>query len=159
MLEFGSLLGHSTRIWLEAGCEVTAVDLKISPEVIALQHKYPGMLQCYEMDMLDYMPKYNEQFDLVFWDAGHNYKVSKEVFINIYQHVMFSYHLIHDTGEWLFDTSPKHIQDNWPGGFKRKHMHQPDEYEFANYLQADGMERIDFHTTRKFRHGITLLKR
>ena len=159
VLEFGSLLGHSTRVWLEAGCEVTAVDIKISPEVRQLQAEYPGMLRLCEMPMQEYLPDFREQFDLVFWDAGHNYEISKQTYNNIYQNVRFSYHVIHDTGEWFYDTAPKHVQDNWPGGFKRKHQHQPDEYEFANYLESDGLQRIEFHTTRKFRHGITILKR
>lgn len=159
VLEFGSLLGYSTRVWLEAGCEVTAVDIKISDAVRALDHEFAGQLSLIEMPMQDYRPVFREQFDLVFWDAGHNYEISKQTYNNIRQHVMFSYHVIHDTGEWFYDTAPKHIQDNWPGGFKRKHQHQPDEYEFANYLEADAMHRIEFHTTRKFRHGITILKR
>lgn len=159
VLEFGSLLGHSTRVLLEAGCEVTAVDIRISPEVRQLRLDYPGMLEYYEMDMREFTPDFREQYDLVFWDAGHNYEISKQTFNNIYHCVRYAYHVIHDTGEWYFDTAPKHIQDNWPGGFKRKHQHQPDECEFANYLEADGMQRIDFHTIRKFRHGLTILKR
>jgi hypothetical protein len=124
-----------------------------------LDHEFAGQLSLIEMPMQDYRPDFREQFDLVFWDAGHNYEISKQTYNNIRQHVMFSYHVIHDTGEWFYDTAPKNIQDNWPGGFKRKHQHQPDEYEFANYLEADAMHRIEFHTTRKFRHGLTILKR
>lgn len=159
VLEFGSLLGHSTRVWLEAGCEVTAVDIKISDAVRSLDHEFAGQLSLIEMPMQDYRPDFREQFDLVFWDAGHNYAISKQTYNNIRQHVRNSYHVIHDTGEWMYDTAPKHVQDNWPGGFKRKHQHQPDEYEFANYLEDNSMHRIEFHTTRKFRHGITILKR
>jgi hypothetical protein len=74
------------------------VDIKISDAVRALDHEFAGQLSLIEMPMQDYRPDFREQFDLVFWDAGHNYEISKQTYNNIRQHVMFSYHVIQYPG-------------------------------------------------------------
>lgn len=159
VLEFGSLLGHSTRVWLEAGCEVTAVDVKISHEVAALQRKFPGMLELVQMPMEEYLPNFKDRFDLVFWDAGHHFATSVQTFENNLLNFADAMHVVHDTGVWHYDVAPQHVQNNWPNSFKRYHTHQPDEVRFVLYLIGRGFHCIDFNTTRKFRHGLSVLKR
>lgn len=157
VLEFGVLNGHSTRVWLESGADVIGIDIEVRDTARELEKQYPGKLRLIEMDMRGILAGgMRDDIDIVFWDAGHDFTANAEAFQAV-EH-LDCFHIVHDTGTWSRHNAPE-LALSWFEPGKDTHVHRPDEGVFCKYIAAKGYQRIDFHTTRKFRHGITILKK
>jgi hypothetical protein len=160
VLEFGAGKGHSARVWLEAGCDqVFSMDPWISPEVRALAAAYGDRLTIIEGDMRTYESSMTGPLDLVFFDAAHDPAANLATLARLAE--IPPWILIHDTGTWAAEhMTPAHRA--FPGlatpdgGL----VHQPGEVIFAAILEKQpGLQRIDFHSIRALRHGLTLFQR
>jgi hypothetical protein len=158
VLEFGSCLGYSTRVWLQAGVpKVYAVDAMIMPPIDEMVKEFAPRLTSMEMDMRKYEPSMTGPVDFVFFDAGHDFEVNRMVFEKLAPRPAMI--AVHDTGTWAKDhlkpLHKKHGGVETPEGI----MHQPGEVKFADWLEKTvGLRRMDFHSKHTLRHGVSLFQ-
>ena len=161
VLEFGAGHGHSARMWLETGAQVFSMDPWLSPEVRALAGASGGRLTLIEGDMRTYEPAHTRHLplDLVFFDAGHDAAANVATLGRLAE--LPPWIVIHDTGTWSREhmTATHRAFPGMPtpdGGL----IHQPGEILFAHVLEHHaGLRRMDFHSTRTLRHGLTIFQR
>lgn len=158
VLEFGSLMGFSTRVWLEAGVpKVFAIDVRITPPVKAMEKEFSPRLRTIQMNMADYQPEITGPVDFVFFDASHNFETNKLVFEKLLPRPAMI--AVHDTGTWAQRfMRPAHQRFGGvavPEGM----VHQPGEVQFANWLEeTKGLRRMDFHSQHTLRHGLSIFQ-
>jgi hypothetical protein len=158
LLEFGSCLGYSTRVWLEAGVpRVFAVDAMIMPPIDDMVKEYAPRLKSLEMDMRKYEAAMTGPVDFVFFDAGHDCAVNQLVFEKLVPRPAMI--AVHDTGTWakkhLRAIHTRHPGVETPEGL----IHQPGELAFADWLEKTvGLRRLDFHSKHTLRHGLSIFQ-
>ena len=158
VLEFGSCLGYSTRVWLEAGVpKVFAVDAMIMPPVEDMEKEFAPRLKSMELDMRKYEPEMTGAVDFVFFDAGHDFEVNKLVFEKLIPRPAMI--AVHDTGTWakpfVRPIHQKYGGVETPEGI----VHQPGEVQFADWLEkSKGLRRMDFHSKHTLRHGLSIFQ-
>jgi SAM-dependent methyltransferase len=158
VLEFGTLRGHSTDIWLAAGAKrVVSVDILTTPQALEVANEYPN-LELVRCDQTAYMP--TENFDIIFMDAAHDLEANKQTFENVGRHISEGGLLIvHDTGLWRreFMTGEHH---RFPGKWETPNdfAHQPDERAFVLWLKSQGLNAVNIHSSNTLRHGMTILQ-
>lgn len=161
VLEYGVLLGQSTRIWLEAGAHVTAVDKVISDTAFRLTENW-HRLELHEADMTEFDPP-ERPYDLIFVDASHKFEDNMTVVEKVrgFNDALL---IFHDTGHWKEADMTKEswwffhefggIQD---GGII---IHHPDEKRTIAEISRryPAWQRLDLWTVNKPRFGMTCFK-
>lgn len=158
VLEFGTLRGDSTAIWLHGGASrVVSVDINTTAQAYDLGFRFP-QLELVRCDQTLYVP--SEEFDLVFMDASHDFVANTKTFVNVSRYIRAGGLLIvHDTGLWRRDfMSEQHHR--FPGTWETDDdfAHQPDERKFVLWLKSMGLNAINIHSTNTLRHGMTILQ-
>lgn len=97
-----------------------------------------------------------ENVDLIFFDASHDFELNKNTFNKVYPTLNEgAIVIVHDTGLWdkmVLDTGGK-----WIG---KGYAHRLGERLFVNWIHDNsGMQTIHFHTLKETRHGITILQK
>ncbi|MAT71870.1 MAG: hypothetical protein CMJ58_20395 [Planctomycetaceae bacterium] len=105
--------------------------------------------------------------DLVFFDAAHDLELNQATWRALLPALTPEAIIaIHDTGLWSREHFlPLHAEfaaqhpDAWLD--EQRFAHQPGERAFVNWVQSEYPEfaAMHFHTTRRLRHGLTLLQR
>ena len=98
--------------------------------------------------------------DFVFIDASHDLELNKETFKQLIPLLTNKAIIaVHDTGTWCDGN----VFEFELGEMKKDgtYAHCPDEIDFVNWLRKEYPEwqQIHFHSSRKIRHGITLLQK
>lgn len=162
VLEYGVLLGQSSRVWLEHGAHVTAVDKVISDAAFSLTQHYPGRLELHEADMAEFTPP-PLPYDLIFVDASHRFEDNMAVVEKV-AHLDGALLIFHDTGHWAEKDMTKEMWwffrefgGQQAGGLI---IHHPDEKrtiaEISRRYQS--WQRLDLWTVNKVRYGMTVFK-
>ena len=157
VLEFGSGLGASTRVWLEAGVpEVWTVDVSISDPVRQLAERWPN-LKIIEGNMAKVeLPKLS--LDLVFFDGAHDFKINRAAWEGVKGLIVSGGVIaVHDTGQWAREHMGQAHQHIDVAGTD-PYAHRPEERRYAVSLDSGGDDRLDFHSLRTLRHGISLFQ-
>lgn len=109
----------------------------------------------------------NRPIDLVFFDAAHEIDLNQATWRQLLPALApDAIVAIHDTGLWgreHFLPIHEKFAANEPGAWvdSERFAHQPGEREFVNWLLSSypNFAALHFHTTRRLRHGLTLLQR
>jgi predicted O-methyltransferase YrrM len=166
VLEIGSLIGQSLRVWINAGVPfIYAVDALISEPVKELQRGQGtnGML-CFEQDMTAPIDFVRGIPDLVFVDASHRLEDNIAVVKNLVN-VLGSGALVifHDTGHRKDEHVPENdrwilSEDKWDEELQAWVL-EPDEKETIEWIsQNTNWQRIDLWTTVVPRCGLTVFQ-
>lgn len=171
VLEYGSLLGQSARVWVEYGAqEIHCVDMILSRQLKEMAHQVnrhqPGRMVLHEANMVDFQPPHLD-FDLVFIDASHqaedNLAVVRQIGEGLKPGTLIGFH---DTGHWHPDHLKGDKEKRWffkefGGQDAGTHIiHHPGEKETIKQV-SEGWpywQRMDFWTMNVPRYGITLFK-
>lgn len=176
ILEFGFSKGFSSLNFLKAMPDDSAIfsyDISEESEKISETIKdgrfkfiFKGQ-DAFESADIDNLP-----VDVVFFDASHNADLNIVTFKKIVKLINNNaLILVHDTGSWHNscnelpgDTTGYYVNGYpFPKGYflnNKEYIHQQGERKFVNYLREHYPEfqQVHFHSTRTFRHGITLLQ-
>lgn len=169
VLEYGSLLGQSARVWLEYGAEeIHCIDLILSRQLQDLANQVnrhqPGRMHLHEADMATFKPPHLD-FDLVFIDASHKVEDNLAVIHLIGEGLKEGCIIgFHDTGHWAhehIDKEKKWFIDTFGGQHALDYViHHPGEKETIKAI-SEGWphwQRMDFWTMNVPRYGITLFR-
>ena len=161
VLEYGVLLGQSSRVWLTAGAHVTAVDKTLSDEARKLAQQFHG-LELHEADMAEFTPP-NRPYDLIFVDASHRFEDNMAVVEKV-AHMDGALLIFHDTGHWREADMTKEMWWFFRefGGQQDGDLiiHHPDEKRTIAEISRryPAWQRLDLWTTNKVRYGMTVFK-
>lgn len=168
VLEVGSLIGQSLRVWMESGVPfVYAVDCIISNEVKEIRRaKGSNRVELIEQDMKEPVEFTRGIPDLVFVDASHelpdNIQLVKNLLPVLKPGALF---ILHDTGHWhdKHMTEDRHLFIKHYGGYQDKKtklwVHSPGEKETIAWISKNTKwERIDLWTTEVARYGLTIFQ-
>jgi len=168
VLEVGSLIGQSLRVWMESGVPfVYAVDCIISNEVKEIRRaKGSNRVELIEQDMKAPIEFTRGVPDLVFVDASHelpdNIQLVKNLLPVLKPGALF---ILHDTGHWHDKdmTDDRHLFIKHYGGYQDKKtklwVHSPGEKETIAWISKNTTwERVDLWTTAVARYGLTIFQ-
>lgn len=157
VLEYGTHKGRSAKAWLEAGAELWSVDVCPSIDPGMGFDKYGDRFHRITGNMLDFKAPDGVVFDIVFFDASHEFSDNQRTFLGLDRPEMV---VVHDTGEWS-EAHMLPVHRNFSGGVKTATgmIHQPEEVRFVEWLEYVGYSRVDFHSRNTIRHGITILQK
>ena len=168
VLEVGSLIGQSLRVWMESGVPfVYAVDCIISNEVKEIRRaKGSNRVELIEQDMKEPVDFTRGIPDLVFVDASHelpdNIQLVKNLLPVLKPGALF---ILHDTGHWhdKHMTEDRHLFIKHYGGYQDKKtklwVHSPGEKETIAWISKNTKwERVDLWTTEVARYGLTIFQ-
>lgn len=168
VIEFGSLIGQSLRVWMESGVPfVYAVDCIISNEVKEIRRaKGSNRVELIEQDMKEPVEFTRGIPDLVFVDASHelpdNIQLVKNLLPVLKPGALF---ILHDTGHWhdKHMTADRNLFIKHYGGYQDKKtklwVHSPGEKETIAWISKNTKwERIDLWTTEVARYGLTIFQ-
>lgn len=168
VLEVGSLIGQSLRVWMESGVPfVYAVDCIISNEVKEIRRaKGSNRIELIEQDMKQPIEFTLGVPDLVFVDASHelpdNIQLVKNLLPVLKPGALF---ILHDTGHWHDKdmTEDRHLFIKHYGGYQDKKtklwVHSPGEKETIAWISKNTKwERVDLWTTVVARYGLTVFQ-
>jgi len=154
VVEFGHLWGDSAKAMLKV------------MEKDAVLHSYDNTKDAQIPDNRFIFHKQSQEevnltdIDFVFLDASHYLDLNQKTFLKLKDNMTPKGIIaVHDTGTWVggnvFDAERGHEGKNgeW--------VHCPEELEFMNWIKQEHPEwqQIHFHSSRKVRHGITLLQK
>lgn len=155
IVEFGYFWGASSNAMLEVmddDAVIHCYDNTKDPNSTDPRLKFHKVSQDEPIDV--------ENIDFVFLDASHFLKLNKATFLNIRERLSEKAIIaVHDTGTWVggnvFGAGQGHLNE------KGEWVHCPEEIEFVNWLRGEfpDYQQIHFHSSRKVRHGITLLQK
>lgn len=155
LVEFGYFWGKSSAMMLEVmdeDAELHSYDNTKNPVVDDLRfHFYQKSQE--EIEGI-------ENIDFVFLDASHELELNKKTFEKLRNNMSEKGIIaVHDTGTWIggnvFNAEVGH--ENAKGEW----VHCPDEIDFVNWIRETYPEwqQIHLHSSRKVRHGMTLLQK
>ena len=164
VLEFGTANGHSAFVFLSAGVnQVFSVDLSQRSAALRLASHFAPKLVLLSGDSADYSPDWtqNAVLDLIFFDAGHSFAANQKTFISaLPQLAPGGIIAVHDTGLWAKNhMEARHFAFSSAIETPEGVAHQPGERQFADWIGALGWNRIDFHSFRCLRHGLSLFQK
>lgn len=167
VLEVGSLIGQSLRVWMESGVPfVYAVDCIISNEVKEIRRaKDSNRVELIEQDMKQPIEFTRGVPDLVFVDASHRLEDNQAVVNNLLPVLKpGALFILHDTGHWHDKDMTPDRQDFIErfGGYQNERgewVHHPGEKETIEWISKNtAWERVDLWTTAVARYGLTIFQ-
>lgn len=170
IVEIGFLFGHSAFNFLRAlDQDARIYSFDIDPACatqarLRCQHDPRFVLRNRAQDEIGAEDVDGRPVDFVFIDGAHDLAVNQRTFERLLPllspHALIA---VHDTGGIpRAITPPGHrtldMRERWAGD---EFEHQPDERAFVNWLLTAYPEfsQVHLHSSRAFRHGITLLQR
>ena len=172
VLEIGSLIGQSLKVWTECRVPVIyAVDVIVSREVKAIAENYmarnkDAYVFLHSQDMKEPIEFTRGVPGLVFVDASHRLEDNQAV-VNNLRPVLKPGALVvfHDTGHWHDkDMTPdRHDFIERFGGYYDTEIeawvHHPGEKETIEWISKNtAWERVDLWTTAVARYGMTIFQ-
>jgi len=165
VLEFGVQNAHSTLVWLEAGCQVTSIDLVISNTARQLV-KDGHALTLIEGDMQEVTIPDLGKYDIVFLDAGHIAPVNCATLQKIAPLLKHGCIIAqHDTGSWPIELMEQRhfdmVKDQRLGARAKYVYHQLGEILTRTWIKNTfpTWQVFDLGTHKTIRCGITLYKK
>lgn len=173
VVEFGFFQGHSAFNFMQA-LDDDALLVSFDVSDVSARHARRAFggrrnFRFLQKSQTDFAPADadNRPVDLVFLDAAHDLELNQATWRNLQPALAPDAIIaIHDTGLWSREHFlPIHAEfaakqpEAWVDG--ERFAHQPGEREFVNWILAEYPQfgAMHFHTTRRLRHGLTLLQR
>lgn len=167
LIEFGSLIGQSLRVWVNAEVpEIHCVDVRISKQVQRIAGDNQHLrIHLYEQDMKQPLPL--SEIDFIFVDASHvmedNIQVVKNYIDVLRPGGMIAFH---DTGHWAQkDVTTERwgfinsFDGHWDTNLNAW-VHHPGEKATVKWVSENtDLQRLDFWTTETGRYGVTIFQK
>ena len=173
VVEFGFFKGHSAFSFLQAiddDCLLASYD--VSDRAAWQARRSFGRRKNFRFlhkSQTDFDPADidHRPVDLVFFDAAHELGLNQATWRRLEPSLApDALVAVHDTGLWgreHFKPVHQEFAANESGRWldADRFAHQPEEREFINWLATESPDfaALHFHTTRRLRHGLTLLQR
>ena len=168
ILEFGFYQGYSAMNFLKAmspdaklySYDISETSLRIAKKIPDKRLKFVFKSQAdFESSDID-----DRLIDLVFFDASHDFSLNVVTLEKVRGYLNDrALIIVHDTGAHYGDMKGLKTPKGYflGGPVSSSYIHQPDERRFVNYIKTNikDFDQIHFHSTTKFRHGLTVLQR
>ncbi len=158
LIEFGHFWGASARVMLDAMDDDAVLYSYDNTKDSNIQNDPRFVF--YRESQTDINTDGMNPIDFIFLDASHEIELNKQTFLKVLPHLASKAIIaVHDTGTWIggnvFNAERGFLKENG------EYVHCPDELEFVDWIKENYPEfqQIHFHSTRRVRHGITLLQR
>ena len=168
IVEFGFLAGHSAKnflIAMSSDARLYSYDISEASGKLAMKindKRFKFILK----SQTEFAPSDvdNRMIDLAFFDAAHDFQLNVATFEKLMGSLSErALMVVHDTGAWYGDLKGSRSPEGYFLDRQRGlgYIHRPDERKFVNYIKETmpDFDQIHFHSTSKFRHGLTILQR
>ena len=153
-IEYGCLEGHSAAVLCRFVEKLYCVEVdNVRNGLLHVMERNPNIVHVHaSMTQWDPPPEV-EQIDLVYFDASHNFRDSRDAYLRIKSRLSQRTMIIcHDTATWI-EPMPQHFRDFAQPRFEAV----SGERGFVRWLEANNWTAISF-AGRELRHGLTVLQ-